>query len=203
VLAYVLGGFILVGRGFVNLWAGPEYDLAWHVAVVVMISLTVPLAQGVGVHIVQARNVHGFRSVLNLVVALVNALACALLVGRWGALGAGIATAGSLVAGHVVVMNAFYHRRVGLDIPRFFRRVAHRLVPAALAACGGGALVASWMPGSSWRHLALRAAVFTALYAAAMWSYGLDASERRALTSLVTSERRARRALAGEGPLAP
>jgi O-antigen/teichoic acid export membrane protein len=176
-LCYLLGGFALFGREFVNLWAGPAYDDAWRLALLVMVPLTVPLAQTVGLYVLQAKNMHGFRSVLYLVVAVANVFASLFLVRRWGALGAAVGTAATLVVGHVVGMNLYYHRRIRLDIPRFVRLVSAGIVPAAAAATAAGWLL-TLVPGWSWPRLVFRGAVFTALYAGGMAWFGLNAYER-------------------------
>jgi O-antigen/teichoic acid export membrane protein len=182
VLLYLLGGFVLYGREFVNLWAGPSYDLAWLVAVIVMVPLTVPLAQTVGLYVLQAKNMHGFRSILYLVIAVANVLASIPLVRRWGVAGAAAGTAGALVIGHVVVMNLYYHHRVRLDVLRFLRQVSAGLVPAALGAMAAGWLL-TLIPGHSWPKLVLRAVTFTALYGGAMLWLGLNSYERTLIRS--------------------
>lgn len=177
VLLYVLGGFVLCGREFIALWAGAEYRDAWAAALVMMVPLTVPLAQTLGLHILQAKNMHRFRSVAYLAIALVNVGVSVALARRWGTLGAAAATAASLVVGNVVVINLYYHLRVGLDMRRFLRLVARGIVPAALAATALAAAALA-LPASSWLGLALRAAVFTAAFAAAMWRVGMNDDER-------------------------
>lgn len=200
VLAYLLGGFLLFGREFLHLWAGPAYVPAWSVAVIVMVPLTVPLTQTVGLYVLQARNQHGFRSILYLVIAVANVIASVLLVRRWGATGAAIATGAAVTVGHVVGMNLYYHLRVGLDIRRFVRLVASRLVPAAVAATAAGWLL-TLVPGYSWPKLLLRCATFTLLYAGAMRWFGLNAYERGLLVAPFGRRRAARPGAASAGSM--
>jgi O-antigen/teichoic acid export membrane protein len=191
----VLGGFALFGREFVNLWAGPEYDSAWLAALIVVVPLTVPLIQSVGVHIVQAKNMHGFRAFMSLGIAVLNVALSFVLAKRWGVTGAALATAGSLVVGNIVAMNWYYHRRVGLDVLRFFRSVASGLAPAMAIAMGLGALTLL-VPGYSWLTLALRGAVFTLAYAAVMWRFGMNAYEKGLVREVIRWAARSRPAIA-------
>jgi O-antigen/teichoic acid export membrane protein len=200
VLCYVLGGFGLFGREFINVWAGPEYDSAWHIALVVMVPLTVPLSQTLGLYVLQAKNMHRFRALLYLVVAAVNVLVSVFLVRRWGPIGAALGMAGTLVVGHVAVMNVYYHRTLRLDVPRFIRTVAG-LLPAAVAAVAAGSLL-TLVPGYSWPKLVGRVAVFTGLYAGAMLWFGLNAYERSLLGGAFGWTRRLRAGSASEIPVA-
>jgi O-antigen/teichoic acid export membrane protein len=192
---YVVCGFALFGREFVNLWAGQEYDGAWLVALIVIVPLTVPLIQSVGVHIVQAKNMHGFRAFMSLGIALLNVALSFVLAKRWGATGAALATAATLVAGNILAMNWYYHRRVGLDVLRFFRSVASGLAPAMAIATALGALTLV-VPGYSWPTLALRGAAFTTAYAAAMWRFGMNAYEKELVLGVIRWAGRTRPAVA-------
>jgi O-antigen/teichoic acid export membrane protein len=199
VLGLVFGGFVLVGRSFVELWAGPEYALAWQVALVVIVPLTVHLAQAVGLHILQAKNRYGFACAVYLAAAALNLGLSLVLVPRWGATGAAAATATSLTAGNIVAITWYHHRRVGLDMWRFFRSLWSGIGPAAALAILAGALALPLVPGASWATLAARVAAFTALYAASMWALGLDARERELVrTALARVLRRGGAAAAGE-----
>lgn len=177
VLAYVLGGFVLFGREFITLWAGADYAGAWQIALVMMVPLTVPLFQTIGLHILQAKNMHQFRAVAYLVIAVVNVLVSIPLVRRWGPLGAAVATASSLVAGNIVAMNLYYRYKIGLDMRRFAQAVFARIVPSALAAAALGA-VAHAIAGYSWPKLALRGGLYTLAYAIVMWRHGMNDYER-------------------------
>lgn len=178
-LGCVLGGFVLFGREFLALWAGPAYVPAWTTALLVMIPLTVPLVQTVGLHILQAKNMHGFRSILYFLIAITNAVFSIPLAERWGPVGAALGTSVSLALGHGVILNVYYHRRVRLNMWRFARLVTRGIVPAALAAILLSSLLArgAW---HSWTSLFLRGAMFTLLYAASMWLHGLNQSEKQA-----------------------
>ncbi|MCS4586098.1 hypothetical protein FZ990_14955 [Clostridium perfringens] len=74
-MAFILGGFILVGKEFITTWAGQDYYLAYYIALVIMIPLTVPLIQNLGITILQAKNMHKFRSKIYIVIAILNLLA--------------------------------------------------------------------------------------------------------------------------------
>ncbi len=177
----VLIGFALFGSAFIGLWVGNEFAASWTVALFVMVPLTIPLVQNVGISILQAYNLHGFRAVTYLVTAVLSLGVCILLGRRYGALGAGIATAISLVIGNIIVINLYYRLKVGLEIGRFFREL-FRMLPAAMGA-GVVGLAISALPGEGWLALLLRGLAFGVVYLIAMWVFAANASERRMCVS--------------------
>ena len=62
-LALIASGLIFFGKAFIHYWAGNGYDEAYYVALLLIIPITVPLIQNVGIEIQRAKNKHQFRSV--------------------------------------------------------------------------------------------------------------------------------------------
>ena len=176
-LAGVLGGFLLFGREFITLWVGPEYATSWLIAAIVMVPVTISLIQNLGISVLQAMGKHRFRSLLYFAIAVANAIATVFLVDTFGVVGPAYGTAVALVIGNIIIMNLYYHFRIGLDIPLFFRRTLHRLLPVAVLAGVLGATLLL-IPGSSWFLLAFRSTSFLVIYAGLMWLWGLNDAER-------------------------
>ncbi|MDD4078084.1 MAG: oligosaccharide flippase family protein, partial [Bacilli bacterium] len=56
VLSLLMGGFILIGEYFISFWAGSGYRVSYYVALLLMIPVTVPLIQSIGIEIQRAKN---------------------------------------------------------------------------------------------------------------------------------------------------
>lgn len=150
VMALILTGFAVFGRSFVRLWAGPEYEGAYAIALLLFASLTVPMIQNLGITILQARNQMKFRSLLYLVIALISLLAQFVLARRFGGMGIAIAISGALLVGQGVMMNIYYHRCQKLDMRAFWREIGRMSILPALVALGAsialqGIVLDTWM----------------------------------------------------------
>ena len=150
VMALILTGFAVFGRSFVRLWAGPEYEGAYTIALLLFASLTVPMIQNLGITILQARNQMKFRSLLYLVIALISLLAQFVLARRFGGMGIAIAISGALLVGQGVMMNIYYHRCQKLDMRAFWREIGRMSIVPALVALGAsialqGIVLDTWM----------------------------------------------------------
>lgn len=67
VLNLVLIGFFLLGKEFILLWVGKEYQDSWFVAFLIMLVLTIPLTQSFGNSILEANNKIKLKALLNLI----------------------------------------------------------------------------------------------------------------------------------------
>ncbi|MEG0408639.1 MAG: virulence factor MviN, partial [Bacilli bacterium] len=67
-------GFTLFGKEFFISWVGVEYVESYYIALILIIPICIPLIQNLGVSIMQAKNLHKFRSVLYVLIAIANIL---------------------------------------------------------------------------------------------------------------------------------
>lgn len=128
VMLFILSGFIIFGRGFIHVWAGPDYTLSYVITLIFFISLFIPLIQNVGINILQARNQMRFRSLCYVFIALVS-LGCQICLSRiFGPVGCGLAVGGALILGQGLVMNVYYHIYQHLDILKFWREIGRMMI---------------------------------------------------------------------------
>lgn len=178
VLGLILTGFASFGQEFILLWVGPNYKEAYWVALIVMLPLSIPLVQNVGISILQAKNKHRFRALAYLAVAILTIPITILLVRAIGMVGAAISTAAGLIVGNIIVINIYYHRAIGLEIPRFFREVCHGIVPMLLVMVLIGVGLDHLWAETSWVGLLAKIAAFAFIYVVAMWFHGMNLYEK-------------------------
>ncbi|MBR2823860.1 MAG: oligosaccharide flippase family protein [Clostridia bacterium] len=178
ILLLVLTGFILLGKPFIALWAGPEYETSYPAAVILMLASYIPSVQTLGVTIQNARNMHRPRSVIYFLVACANVGISVLLIRRWGVTGTSLGTLLAVLAGHGVFMNLYYHFRIGLNVVTFWKTLLRWTLPAA-GLCGICRLLIRNIPVHGWGTLLALAAGYALLYGILLWLIGLTADEKR------------------------
>lgn len=184
VLAMVLSGFIVFGRGFISLWAGSGYSLAYTVTVMFFAALFVPLIQNTGIVILQARNHMKFRSLLYLGISLASLGLQIWLAGRMGVIGCAIAICAALVAGQWIAMNIYYAVHEKLDIMYFWRQTLKMLaVPVIMTVAG--LFAARHFDFSRPGVLIAGIGVFSVIYIPLFWKFGMNSYERDTISSSV------------------
>lgn len=177
IMAYFLSGFVLFGQTFISLWAGPNYYDAYYILLLLIIPITIPLIQNVGISILQAQNRNAFRSIVYLLIAVLNVLASIPLARMWGGIGCAVATGASLLIGNVVIINMYYYRQVGLNIPLFWKNIARMSMPVVMALlCGYG--INHFIVQDSLLLLAGKIVIFSIMYTCLIWLLGLNQYEK-------------------------
>lgn len=123
IMSFILSGFMVFGRQFIALWAGPGYEDAYLITLLFFVALLIPLIQNLGITILQARNQMKFRSILYIIIATVSLLFQIILAKKMNAIGCAIAIAGALFLGQGLIMNIYYQKKQGLNIVRFWKEI--------------------------------------------------------------------------------
>ncbi|UEA73388.1 polysaccharide biosynthesis C-terminal domain-containing protein [Acidaminococcus fermentans DSM 20731] len=88
--------------------------------------------QNVGLSILQAMNRYDSRARVYFCTGLLNLFLAIPLAIRFGGIGCAFATGLSMFLGNGVVMNWFYKKHIGLDIPGFWRQIGRITVPVLI-----------------------------------------------------------------------
>jgi len=184
-LGGVLSGYLLFGRQFITLWAGPDYIDAWTVGLLVLIPVTIPLYQNVVLKILQAKSLLRTRSLINLVLAVINAIISIFLVRAYGLLGPAIGTGFVLLIGHGIILNLYYHYGVGLNMLLFFRESNKKIFPVIIFSLTLGIVLIYLSLGNGWFGLIVQGSLFLIIYVSLMWFYGMNDNERTFFKSIL------------------
>ena len=178
IMALIMSGFILYGKEFINLiWVGSEYNQAYMIACILMLPLTIPLIQNTGLNIIQAKNQYKFRVMILLIFAIFNLIITIVLSKFYGAIGAALGTAISMICGQIIFMNIFYYKKTKIDIPLFWKNILKMTVPIL-----GGILIAIMIkllfPINTKIKLILQILLYCIIYFIGMWKWALNQYEK-------------------------
>lgn len=182
VMSFILCGFIVFGKPFILLWAGEGYVDAYIITLLFFSALIIPLAQNLGITILQAKNQMKFRSLLYIAIAIL-ALVFEIILGKmWGGIGCAIAISIALLLGQVIIMNIYYKIKQGLDINRFWKEILSMSIsPAILVAIS--LIVVNKYSITNWPSLITFVTLFSVLYVIVVFSFSLNSYEKSLFTA--------------------
>lgn len=181
VLALILEVYLFFGKFFINVWAGPGYAESYVIGGLLIFAVTIEGIQTAGIEIQRAKYLHKFRAVLCFFMALGNILLSIPLCIRYGATGASIGTVISLVIGNGIIMNIYYHKKVGINVIYFWKNIIS-LLPALILPTVFGIFANIKFPLSSIPGFIAEAGIMCALYCLSMWFIGMNASEKQLIS---------------------
>jgi len=177
ILLPVLGGLIVFGREFIDLWVGPHFATAYWVMLVTLIPYSIELIGNVRNQIMQAKDIYWQRSRVILIMSLINVVVTIVLIKVMGMVGAALSTGLGILAGYIWI-NEVLKQQLGLEIGRYRREMIEGMLPA-MAIAGAVGWATYFIPGHSWGWFLLRAAIYATACVLSIWFIGARPSEKR------------------------
>lgn len=129
IIFLMASGFTLFGKEFIMAWAGKDFVTSYYIAIILILPLCVPLIQNLGISIMQAKNMHKFRSILLALIAVANIFISIPLAKAYGGVGSAIGTSLSLIIGNIIILNIYYHKKVGINVIEFWKSIIKMTIP--------------------------------------------------------------------------
>lgn len=192
VVSFILIGFIFFGHQFINLWAGENYGLtSYIIAVLLLLSLYVPLFQNVGIEIQKAKNMHKARSIVYLLIAIVNVVFTIVVIllckyyfpndlesfKKYASIGAVFITFVCRLLGQGIFMNIYYHKKVGLNIINFWKNIL-KIIPSFILPTVIGFLLTKFFVINSFYSLVIEIIIFSLCYIVSVYLLGMNQYEK-------------------------
>jgi O-antigen/teichoic acid export membrane protein len=132
ILLFILGGFIVIGQYFISIWVGSENIDAYMLVILMVMPSIIPLSQNIGIEIQRAMNKHIFRSIVYSLFAVINILITVLGINYFGIIGATIGYIVSIVLANGLLMNWYYHNKIGLKMGSYWKNTISVTYPFIL-----------------------------------------------------------------------
>lgn len=177
IMALITTGFIIFGQEFIRIWAGEGYEKSYWTELILMVPALVPLIQNVGINILQAKNMHKFRTIVYFFIAIANLLVSIPLARKFGSIGSAIGTSIACLLGQCIIMNIYYYKKANLDIPRFWKNILKMSIPIIIIFIP--TCIINYMCISSNIFIVgIKIIAYTIIYSALLWLFALNDYEK-------------------------
>ncbi|NTJ54074.1 oligosaccharide flippase family protein [Enterococcus faecium] len=163
ILFFILGGFIIVGRFFISIWAGNENMDAYHLIIMMVLPSIIPLSQNVGIEIQRAQNKHIFRSISYSIFAVANIVITYLGAQYFGLEGASFGYIFSILFANGLLMNWYYHTKLSLDMKKFWKNSLPVVIPFVVAT-GIGLVIQLYFPVNGYLQFLLQGIIYVIIF---------------------------------------
>lgn len=175
-LGLMLIGFLILGKDFMILWMGPEFEKTYYCALIILIPSFISGTQQIAATTVIAKNLIKYQSycmifsrVLGLVLSYVSSL-------YLGAIGVCLGTTISSII-NTIYMNYIYHKKANINMFVFYKQCYSRAIPSYAITIAGGFILSIFIPLNGWIGFLLKALCITVVYAVSMLLFYFSISE--------------------------
>ncbi|GAB2537981.1 oligosaccharide flippase family protein [Gracilibacillus alcaliphilus] len=184
IMLFILSGFTLFGRSFIQIWAGDSYKDAYVITLIIMVPLTITLIQNYGISVLYAKNMQKFRSLILIVIAILNIVLSIPLAIKFGEIGVAFATTISLALGNILAMNLFYHYKVGIDMLLFWKNTL-KIIPSIIILMFVWEIWQWLVPFDSIYIYLIEISIFSIMYFVTSWRFIMNSYEKQMVKSVI------------------
>lgn len=180
----IVTGFVVFGKQFIQLWVGDAYSSSYWVTLLLMIPGAIDLIQVIGTEIQRSQNLHKFRGIVYIIMAMVNVLLSIPLCIKWGAIGSAVGTAFSFVIVQGFIINIYLHKKCHVNIVYFWKSILRMscglMLPFIL-----GEIAVRLFGFNSLPSLVAGIMGYCIVYVISMWFIGLNPEEKNLAYSML------------------
>lgn len=192
ILALILTGLIFFGKSFiVNVWAGDDYQKSYYVMLLLVIPAFVPLIENTGIEIQRAMNIHQFRSIIYMIMAVLNVIVSIPLCKKYGAIGSAIGTFFAVIIANGIIMNIFYHKKCHINMISFWKNIINMskgvIIPVLVGIC-----INMFINLNNRMNLLVWIIVYSIVYCFSIYIFSLNDYEKMLLKKAIKILRRRR-----------
>ena len=178
VLSLIFSGLVFFGEYFiVGYYAGTGYEEAYRVVLILCAPVTIPLIQNVGIEIQRAKNKHKFRSIIYFIMAFFNLGISIPLCKHFGIIGCAIGTSASMFFANILLMNWYYHKKLGLNMFRFWKSI-FRIFPSEIIPVLFGVFILKVVKVDSLQEFLIFGVLYVLVFSASVWFLGMNNFEK-------------------------
>ena len=183
-LGAVLVGFITLGKPFIDLWLGPNYDDVYYLVLILLGPALLELCINVCLSILRAKNMLGFRTVVITASTVLNLVITIGGMRYIGFYSAAVGTACSFLFGNVIVMGIYYYKKFKISILRLYAKIFNKIW-ICLIFSGIACLAISMAFNTSVAKFISGFCAFCVTYIVTLLLFGLNKKEKSLILSKI------------------
>lgn len=178
ILFLMLSGFYVYGREFIILWVGNTYLPAWEIALLIMISMTLPLLQAFGNSILEAKKKNRFRALVSLFTVLSAVIIAVFLVPNYHFKGVIYPLFTAMIL-NSLLLSWYFYKIFGFDFMAFIKNTIMKPFLGALPVVLLFSLLKTYWNVISWLDLLLHIGLFSIIYSAVIYFTIMNVEEKK------------------------
>lgn len=176
IIGLIFIGFTIVGKEFIYLWMGKDFELAYYCALLIMLPGVFRVPQQIASITIIAMNKVKIQALVYVLVAFLNILFSSILSKYYGALGAAISIC-LVYFIRLIIMNIIYYKVLHINIFSFIKDCYIKMAPPILITLIVG-LVINQFTIYSLRTFIIKGTFIVVLYIILLWNMSLNHYEK-------------------------
>lgn len=184
IIFLMCSGLIMFGKEFFIAWVGQDFINSYYIAIILIVPLCIPLIQNLGISIMQAKNMHRFRSILLFFIAIANVAISIPLAKAYQGIGSAIGTSLALIIGNIIIINIYYYKKVGINVIKFWKEIFKMTIPFVIPVTLI-LIIMNFITLHGYKHLIVFGGIYTIFYLITVYCLVMNNYEKSIINKLL------------------
>ena len=126
----------------------------------------------------QAMNLNRYRITIYTIIAVINIFTSFQLAKLYGGLGCAISTSVAIFFSTGLIMNIYYYKKVGINIPLFWKNIIHMLPSAFILIIMVEVFKLNITLEYNWKYFIIKTLIYSIVYFILMFIIGMNSYEK-------------------------
>lgn len=187
VMGLVMVGFIAIGREFMILWMGSDFEISYFCTICMIIPQLFECSQQIGYTSIMAKGLVKYQSILMLITSVIGIIFSYFLSSKYGVIGSCLVL---LLMGliNVIGIDVILKRRLKFDITLFYKKCYLRTASPMILALIISIFVVSFIHYTGFEWLLIKGAIIGVVYVVLMYGLALNIVEKENLKRMIYSK---------------
>ena len=176
IIGLIFVGFTIVGKEFIYLWMGKDFELAYYCALLMMLPGVFRVPQQIASITIIAMNKVKIQALVYVIVATLNIIFSSILSHYFGVLGAAISICLVYII-RLIIMNIIYYKVLHINIFSFIKDCYVKMAPPMLITLAIGIIINQFTIYSLPTFL-IKGTFIVVLYIILLWKISLNHYEK-------------------------
>lgn len=181
-LAYI--GFVCVGKEFMQLWMGPDFNKSYYFAIIILFPTLISATQQIAKTTVIAKKLIKYQAIGMIFTGTLGLLGSYFMSKHIGALGVCLGTALTSIA-NITFMNFVYKKKAGINVFVFYKKCYLMLIPCYAVSLLSGLAVAHFIMLTGWVGLIVKSVIIALIFAVSVLLIYTTKSEKQRMIGMV------------------
>lgn len=177
ILFLILGGFILFGKEFIELWVGDIYYSSWPIALIIMMSSTNVMVLSFANSILKARSLFKFKGITYLFLIVMGTFTGFFMIDVFGSTGMIIGISSGWILSQII-LNFYMSRKLKLNILKIYKGLFGKFIFIFSLILFIGYGMNYIFESISWITLLIKILLFSILYTVAVYLLNMNEYEK-------------------------
>jgi len=186
IMGILIIGIITLGKEFIVLWMGQEFEQSYFVVLLMIIPGIITLTQEIAYTYLFVVNELKYRAILFISASILSMTVGIVLAPHYGAIGCAIGIFIATMLCHVLGMNYVYWKILKLDIPRFFKECYLTLLLPLISIGIIGFVINTYLPASNLVEFMAKSALLALTYFTMVWFWAMKKHEKEMFVGIAS-----------------